>query len=357
VQVNNDRFVRQPALHIAHLLLLVLILCAGPHALAAIPTSDLDRRLARHEAASDHGRVAVVLSDANTQRVRYMYNPDVVLRGTYPIGSLMKPLAAAVLLQTPGFQAGQRIRCDGRFTLTPGMHDRRDDLTFNLQRAGQRHFMSCWKRAGHGAVDLREALIQSCNVYFLTQTARHRSLYAGLRTTWHFTVSTDAAGLGTERPGIAELPESLTPFGRLAATIGEGGSVRLTPIKLAQIYGALFQSTPLLRPFQTTRPRPAARFGRPFRPDILGRLTGILKEVPTRGTLRSMRVPSGDLRVVAAKTGTATHYRKKYSNHGWNVLLLERASQALLLVVFVESGSGGKEARAVTELILPLLEP
>ena len=334
-----------------------VLLCIAPPPLSAVPTGELDRRLAAYETSAGRGRIAVVLSEADTQRVRYMYNPDAVLRGTYPIGSLMKPLAAAVLLQTPGFQPAERIRCNGRFTLAPGMHDRRDDRTFNLQRAGQRHFMSCWRRAGHGRVDLREALVQSCNVYFLTQAARHRSLYAGMRTTWHFSAPTDAAGLGQERPGIARDPTSLTPFGRLAATIGEGGSVRLTPIKLAQMYGTLFRATPLLRPFKTARPRPAARFGRPFRADILGRISGILKAVPTHGTLRSLRVPPGNLRVVAAKTGTATHYRKKYSNHGWNVLLLERASQALLLVVFVESGSGGKHAREVTELVLPLLSP
>ena len=66
---------------------------------------------------------------------------------TAPVGSLLKPFAAWYLLER-GLDAGQTIFC-------PAEQKRTADLR-------------CWTNAGHGATDLADALVQSCNYFFLS---------------------------------------------------------------------------------------------------------------------------------------------------------------------------------------------
>lgn len=72
-----------------------------------------------------------------------------VLRGIYPPGSTIKPLMALA-----GLELGLRTPSDtivdpGYFTLPNSRHQFRD-----------------WKRGGHGVVDLRKSISQSCDVYY-----------------------------------------------------------------------------------------------------------------------------------------------------------------------------------------------
>ncbi len=65
-----------------------------------------------------------------------------------PVGSLLKPFAAWYLLEK-GFKADETIFC-------PPEKKRTDRLR-------------CWTPAGHGAMTLQTALVQSCNYYFLSR--------------------------------------------------------------------------------------------------------------------------------------------------------------------------------------------
>lgn len=310
----------------------------------------LDATLAELERAGDFGRLAVIVSDPRDHRVLYLYNPGQALRGLVPPGSLMKPLAAAALLASPGFQPGRRVVCRGRFPIDRDLLERRDLRGLPLTREGDRFSFGCSLRAGHGPVDLRAALVQSCNVYFLTQAAERPELYARLRSGWHLAGVTGARDLGAERASLAVEPGRLTRLQRSLAIIGEGGGLRLTPLKISQVYGALFTNGALLRPGRT---EPAAgQFPRPFSRAILARISGILGEVPESGTLRGLTFPGPEGRILAAKTGTSTQARRKFANHGWNVIHGLARNRPFLLVVFVEKGSGGKEARTASEKIM-----
>lgn len=81
-------------------------------------------------------------------------NPDQplfnrVLRGTYPPGSTIKPLMALAGLEYDVVKPENAIYCPGYFSLPNSRHRFRD-----------------WKREGHGTVDMEEAVMQSCDVYF-----------------------------------------------------------------------------------------------------------------------------------------------------------------------------------------------
>ncbi|MCO4810840.1 MAG: penicillin-binding protein 2 [Gammaproteobacteria bacterium] len=81
-------------------------------------------------------------------------NPDRPLfnravRGAYPPGSTIKPILALAALDTNATSLTRKTICHGYFQLPNDDHRYRD-----------------WKPQGHGAVDLHDAIAQSCDVYF-----------------------------------------------------------------------------------------------------------------------------------------------------------------------------------------------
>jgi penicillin-binding protein 2 len=71
------------------------------------------------------------------------------VRGTYPPGSTIKPMLALAALETGATNLTRKSFCRGYFQLPGNEHRYRD-----------------WKPQGHGPVDIREAISQSCDVYF-----------------------------------------------------------------------------------------------------------------------------------------------------------------------------------------------
>ncbi len=81
-------------------------------------------------------------------------NPDQplfnrVLRGTYPPGSTIKPLMALAGLEYEVIRPEDQAYCGGAYSLP-----------------GSRHRFRDFKREGHGAMDMKSAVTQSCDVYF-----------------------------------------------------------------------------------------------------------------------------------------------------------------------------------------------
>ena len=77
------------------------------------------------------------------------------LRGQYPPGSTIKPFYALAALEYNLPEATASTFCRGAYQLPGDSHRFRD-----------------WKKEGHGRVDLKRAIVQSCDVYFYTMGAR-----------------------------------------------------------------------------------------------------------------------------------------------------------------------------------------
>lgn len=75
------------------------------------------------------------------------------ISGQYPPGSTFKMLVGLAGLQAGVVDAGTRVFCPGHFFL--------GDHQFN-----------CWKEEGHGSVNLKEAIAESCDTYFYTVAQR-----------------------------------------------------------------------------------------------------------------------------------------------------------------------------------------
>lgn len=69
------------------------------------------------------------------------------IAGQYPPGSTFKMVVAMAAIQSGLVDPNQRVSCTGKMTL--GNHD-----------------FHCWRRRGHGLVDMRQSLMHSCDIYF-----------------------------------------------------------------------------------------------------------------------------------------------------------------------------------------------
>lgn len=74
------------------------------------------------------------------------------LQGLYPPGSTVKPMAALSFLDA-GLDPHETVNCSGAI------------------RVGNTYF-HCWKRGGHGAVDMHRGIAQSCDIYFYVMAQR-----------------------------------------------------------------------------------------------------------------------------------------------------------------------------------------
>ena len=78
---------------------------------------------------------------------RPLYNR--ALRGQYPPGSTVKPFMGLAGLELDAVQYDSTVYCPGFFQLPGNSHRYRD-----------------WKKTGHGPMDLRDSIVQSCDVFF-----------------------------------------------------------------------------------------------------------------------------------------------------------------------------------------------
>jgi penicillin-binding protein 2 len=283
------------------------------------------------------------------------------IQNHYPPGSTHKSIVAAALLQEAVVTPHTRVFCPGFF------------------RFGGRSYR-CWKREGHGSVDLVKAIQQSCDVYFYTfgvQLGIDR--LANVARSFGLGQST-GVGLAGEATGLIpssewkqrRFGEPWYPGETVSAAIGQGYNL-YTPIQLAVSYaavasGQLVQPRLVLRiegkdgvqqmPLGATTPVPVS-------PEHLAwvrrGMTAVVEE--PGGTGARARVPGVK---VAGKTGTAqvvqlqhTEHMKeseipiRYRDHAWFGAFAPADAPEIAVGVFVEHGlHGSSGAGPVAQRIL-----
>lgn len=161
------------------------------------------------------------------------------LAGVYAPGSTLK-MISAIAAQEAGVSPKQTAFCNGRV------------------RYGRR-FFHCWKRGGHGTLDMRGAIKNSCNVYFyeiaktldidlLADVARR----FGLGQSYELGISGQQRGVVPDRDWkrryFAGSPENQPWFqGETLSCIVGQGYVTATPLQLA-VMGARLATGKVVRP-------------------------------------------------------------------------------------------------------------
>jgi penicillin-binding protein 2 len=279
------------------------------------------------------------------------------ISGMYPPGSTYKPLVAAAVLAENVASPHERVFCPGSFTF------------------GNRAYR-CWKKEGHGSVDMRDAIKKSCDVYFYTMGLRlgvdriaHYAKAFGLGHLTGIPLPQEKAGLiPTSEWKQRRFGEKWMAGETVSISIGQGYDLA-TPLQMAVSYAALANGgtapTPRLVLSRTdaegrvTPEPPTTPSGRiQLTPEQIRILHDALMAVVEEpgGTGSRSRVPGVH---VGGKTGTAQAVGLKhtedmdeheipirYRDHAWFVAFAPVENPEIAVAALNEHGGHGGSAAA-----------
>ncbi|MFM2257185.1 MAG: hypothetical protein RIQ28_1032 [Pseudomonadota bacterium] len=263
------------------------------------------------------------------------------LQGLYPPGSTLKPMAALAMLDH-GIDPDEKVMCGGGY------------------RLGNRVF-KCLGR--HGPMDMRSAIMKSCNTYFYAMG--NRIGYDAIAPT------AKLLGLGQEFPlpfqsqrygtipdnawKMRKYGDAWTRSDTLNATIGQG-YVITSPFQLA-VMAARIASGHMLEPEILLKKRNGAPKRLPFPDDHLQVVRdGMDLVVNGAGTAVRSRLELPDV-TMGGKTGTAQVRAikggqrgqggaRRFRDHGLFVCFAPVAQPRYAAAVVIEHGMGGARAAA-----------
>lgn len=279
------------------------------------------------------------------------------IQAQYPPASTYKIIAAAAGLEEGIINAGTTFHCTGSL------------------RFGDRNYR-CWKKWGHGEVDINKALTESCDVFFY-----HLGLALGVdRLAWY----ARAFGLG-EPTGVDLNHEAggLIPTAQwkkerigvswqrgetLSVVIGQGFNLT-TPLQMAMVAAAVGNGGVRYRPSIVKTVRTAdGKMVYESTPEVVGRLPvsefnlkliqeGLFNAVNQRaGTAWASRL---DGMAMSGKTGTAQVVGRRAGDttgesladpiipdHAWFVAYAPRVNPRIAVAVIIEHGGHGSRAAA-----------
>jgi penicillin-binding protein 2 len=282
------------------------------------------------------------------------------IRGRYSPGSTFKLAVATAALQEGVITPDFKVHCSGGATFYG-------------------RFFQCWKKGGHGTMDLRHAIEQSCNTYFYTV-----GNMTGIDNIHKWAT---ALGLGV-KTGI-DLPnelEGLVPSSEwkrqkkgekwyagetISVSIGQG-QVSVTPVSMAVMAAAVANGGARVTPHLVKAindgtgwkpvPVPAPHIEKPMTAEAVKAIhDGLWLVVNGAGTGGNARLSGYD---VSGKTGTAQvislqggksaagKTEKDLRDHGWFVFFAPRDNPEIAGVVFAEHGEHGSNAARIAKVLL-----
>ena len=281
------------------------------------------------------------------------------MQGQYPPGSTFKIVMAAAALETKTVEPTTKIHCTGGYQF------------------GRRLYHD-WKAGGHGYMDLRQAIVHSCDVYFYTVGQR-----MGIDT-----IASFAARFGLGRETGIELPservgivpstvwkekvrhEQWFPGDTISAAIGQG-YVTVTPLQMAHLIGLVandgFSYRPrLLRAIldratgQLQDVKPVAENRISFKRGTLDVIRDGLAGVVTEGTATRAKSPlvaiagkTGTAQTAALRTGPEKDIPKRFRDHAWFVAYAPVEDPRIAVAVLVEHmGHGGSAAAPLAKQVI-----
>ena len=276
------------------------------------------------------------------------------VQSTYAPGSTFKAMMAGALLQNRKISVGSAAYCGGSVSLAN-----------TIKR--------CWKHGGHGYVNVKQALEQSCNVFFyrgglelgIDELARYAKSYGfGQKT---------GIELPNEEPGLIPTQEwkketigdRWYPSETMDAAIGQG-FVSVTPIQLAMMTAAIANGGTLYKPMLVKKiSEPNGRVIQEFEPTVVRQIPiepKYLKVVREgmrmvvngeKGTARGSKLKTfefagktGTAQVVKLQKGNQENLPEKFRDHGWFICFAPIEKPEIAMAILVEHGMGGAKAAA-----------
>lgn len=231
----------------------------------------------------------------------------------------------------------------------------------------------CWKDGGHGAVTIRQAIEQSCNVFFyragldlgIDELSRYvKSFGFGERT---------GIDLPNEEPGLIptrawkeeNIGDRWYPSETMDAAIGQG-FVSVTPLQLANMVAAVANGGTLYKPMLIQKiTNGNGELVQEFQPQVIRRVPveeKYLKIVREgmwmvvngeRGTAKGSRIEgfefagkTGTAQVVSLQKGNAEDLPEELRDHAWFICFAPIEKPEIAMAILVEHGVGGSRSAA-----------
>jgi penicillin-binding protein 2 len=287
---------------------------------------------------------------------------DRLIQGTYSPGSTFKIVVAIAALSEGLITPDTTIYCPGHATFYG-------------------HTFMCDRASGHGSLDLRHAIEESCNVYFYTV-----GNMLGVDKIHEYAEKLGLVGkTGIDLPGevdslvpstawkLKTTGERWYPGETISVAIGQG-AVSVTPIAMATMISAVANGGTVVTPHVLKAvddgegwqpvPMPAPRSVFPIKPEVMGPVRDGLWMVVNgdQGTATRARIAGRD---VVGKTGTAQvisnqgrseaagKTTRNLRDNGWFVFFAPRDNPQIAGVVFAEHGEhGGVAAAPIAKYVL-----
>ncbi len=314
-----------------------------------------------------NGVSASKYNELQTSEDKPLYNR--ALRGQYPMASTIKPFLALQALNTQAVDPEATLHDPGWFTLPNNSHIYND-----------------WEDRGHGYVNLRKAIIVSCDVYFYTLAMKLgiKNISEILKQ-FGFGALT---GIDTleEMPGIVPTPEwkyrtqhaRWYPGDTVISGIGQG-FILTTPLQLASGAATIANRGVRYQPhllFKSMNPKGESQLN-PIVPEtpvkleneeywdyVIEAMQGVINSTNPSGTgYKFGRNPPYS---AAAKSGTAQIYRppkyaelpdvqvpKRYQDHSLFIVFAPVKDPEIALAIIVENSKNAQYiARKVIDAYL-----
>ncbi|WHZ26200.1 MAG: Peptidoglycan D,D-transpeptidase MrdA [Nitrospira sp.] len=280
-------------------------------------------------------------------------------QGQYPPGSTFKIPMAVAALETKTMSPSSTVFCNGGYQF------------------GKRLYHD-WKASGHGYVDLHNALVHSCDVYFYTIGQRMGiDVMAEFGKDFGLGKATGVE-LPSERAGIIPSTtwkqkaknEQWLPGETISAAIGQG-YVTVTPLQMASLVGTVANGGVNYRPrlVQAVMDRtsgnlqelPAVPRGKiNAKPETFRVIKDALADVVTKGTATKAKSSivtiggkTGTAQVAALRTGPEENIPKKFRDHAWFVAFAPVESPKIAVAVLAEHmGHGGAAAAPLAKEVI-----
>lgn len=265
------------------------------------------------------------------------------IQSVYPPGSVWKLLMAAMLLEN-GVSPRDTVFCGGQ------------------ARLGNQIFR-CWKKGGHGSMNMESSIINSCDVYYYIMADR-----IGIDKIEKFAKSCGfghltGIDLPHEKPGLVPSREwkkkrFKRPWTRgdtFNISIGQGSTL-VTPLQMAVYVAAVLNGGKLLKPQLLEDHPPEITAELPCKPESLRFIVNAMRKTAAYGTARVVGRKDADM---GGKTGTAQVVKLKMAgsgrilkphemeyaqrDHAWIATWGQKDGKAYVVVVMVEHGGGGSK--------------
>ena len=243
---------------------------------------------------------AQIFENRENNKIKDLLNDDQkplfnrAFSGFYPPGSVFKPISALVGLQRNLIDSQKEVFCKGHSSL------------------GDRNYY-CWKKEGHGKVNLKKAIKESCDVYFYELAKKtniddiaNLSSNLGLNKEYDIGLSNIGKGLvPSKKWKKAFLDESWYQGETLITCIGQGYN-QTSPLQLATLYSALLNGGKYPIP-KLDKNAPTRFTGRSLNNEhqkiVINSLNAVVQE--PRGTAYKLSISNPEFVKIGGKTGTS----------------------------------------------------